>query len=150
MAGVFGGGRQAGGPHYAGSITRVYSFKRRARQLGGASLLALFPEAGRSMSGRNGSMISTYGPSTNASRNFAHASESGEARFGGLSGTLALEQFPRLFPGRGRSSASQRVGCAEDEDPTSGRVTRSRTVSAVREATARKAREVAHLPVCFG
>src|SRR5260370_31224756 len=79
-----------------------------------------------------------------------HASKSGEARFGGLSGTLALEQFPRLFPGRGRSSASQRVGCAQDEDPTSGRVTRSRTVSAVREATARKARETAHLPVCFG
>src|SRR5260370_33047482 len=79
-----------------------------------------------------------------------HASKSGEARFGGLSGTLALEQFPRLFPGRGRSSASQRVGCAQDEDPTSGRVTRSRTVSAVREAPARKTREGAPLPVCFG
>src|SRR6266849_6613359 len=81
-----------------------------------------------------------------------HASESDEARFGGLYGTLELEQFPRLFPGRGRSSASQRVGCAEDEDPTSGRIRRSRTVSAVRHATLRlslrasflEKREVAH------
>src|SRR5260370_33811871 len=72
-----------------------------------------------------------------------HASKSGEARFGGLSGTLALEQFPRLFPGRGRSSASQRGGCAQEEDPTSGRGRRSRTVSAGLEATARKTREVA-------
>src|SRR5258708_106320 len=38
----------------------------------------------------------------------------------------------------------ERVGSAEDEDPTSGRVKRSRMVSAVRQATSRKAREVAH------
>jgi REP element-mobilizing transposase RayT len=36
-----------------------------------------------------------------------HASESGEARLGGLAGTLALEQFPRLLPARGWSREGQ-------------------------------------------
>ena len=36
-----------------------------------------------------------------------HASESSEARIGGLPGTLALEQLSRLLPGRGRPSESQ-------------------------------------------
>src|ERR1039458_2952371 len=44
-----------------------------------------------------------------------HAPESGEARFGDAPGTLALEQLPRLLPGRGRSGTSQRAGCAQDE-----------------------------------
>jgi hypothetical protein len=43
-----------------------------------------------------------------------------------------------------RSVAVGVNGDAYDEDPTSGRVTGSRTVSAVRQATSRKTREVAH------
>src|ERR1019366_2610384 len=73
-----------------------------------------------------------------------HAPESGDTRLGDLPGTLALEHLSRLLPGRGRPRESELVGSAEDEDPTPGRVKRSRTVSAVRRATSRKAREVAH------
>src|SRR6266404_144461 len=60
-----------------------------------------------------------------------HASESGEAGFGGVTGTVALEQLPRLLHGRGRCRDGQRMGCAKDEDPASG--VAMRTVSAVWE-----------------
>src|SRR5258706_15459211 len=51
-----------------------------------------------------------------------HAPQSGDGRFGGVTGTVALEQLPHLFSPRGRSSKSQRVGSSQDEDATSGRV----------------------------
>src|SRR5258706_12971331 len=51
-----------------------------------------------------------------------HAPQSGDGRFGGVTGTVALEQLPHLFSPRGRSSKSQRVGSSQDEDAASGRV----------------------------
>src|SRR5208337_3119126 len=51
-----------------------------------------------------------------------HASQSGAARVGGVSGTMALEQLSRICPRRSRSGKSKRVGGAQDEDPTASRV----------------------------
>jgi len=44
---------------------------------------------------------------TGSLRDHTQLPESGEARFGGVTGTLALEQFPRLLPGRGRSGKNE-------------------------------------------
>lgn len=47
-----------------------------------------------------------------------HASQSGAARIGGVPGTMALKQFPRVCPRRSWSGKSKRVGSAQDEDST--------------------------------
>ena len=52
-----------------------------------------------------------------------HAPQPGEAWPGGVPGTLALEQFPRLCLRRGRAGQGQRVASPQDEDSTASRIT---------------------------
>src|ERR1700687_1926490 len=78
-----------------------------------------------------------------------HTSESGRARAGGVSGTLALEQFSSLRVRRSRPGESERVARAQDEGATSGgSKPEPPSVSAVRRPRSRKARDVRH-PVFF-
>ena len=51
-----------------------------------------------------------------------HASQSSAARLGRATGTLALEQLPRLLPGRDGTRNNKRVGGSDDEDAHSGGV----------------------------
>ena len=72
------------------------------------------------------------------------ASRSSAARTGDISGTVALEQFPRLRPRRNWAGTSERMGSPQNEDSTTSGVDRDSPVSAVRRPTSRKAREVGH------
>jgi hypothetical protein len=58
-----------------------------------------------------------------------HAPQSSAAGSGGVAGTVALEQFPRLLVWRSRAGGSKQMGRPQDED-TSARRLRAKSIVA--------------------
>jgi hypothetical protein len=73
-----------------------------------------------------------------------HAPQSSAAGSGGVAGTVALEQFPRLLVWRSRAGGSKQMGRPQNEDTSPPPKSEVYSGGRCGQATSRKPREVAH------